>query len=95
MRVNVSRILTVLGLVLLCGLAPARAQAAEPATMTAAELAAMLKKPASARPLVIQVGFKVMYEQAHIPGSEYIGPGSDGDGIGQLRKRVGRSSATR
>ena len=89
MRVIVRTILTTIGLTLLCGLSVATAQTAEPATITPADLAAMLKKPASDRPLVIQVGFKVMFDQAHIPGSEYLGPGSDGNGIAELRKRVG------
>ena len=89
MRLTRCTILTTLCLTLLCGVASATAQTAEPATITATDLAAMLKKPASERPLVIQVGFKVMYDQAHIPGSEYIGPGSDGNGIAALRKRVG------
>jgi len=39
-------------------------------------------------PLVIQVGFRVLYVQAHIPGSEYTGPASSAEGIRQLRKRV-------
>ena len=54
----------------------------------AADLAAMLKKPAGERPLVIQVGFKVMFDQAHIPGSEYVGPGSEDAGLERLRQRV-------
>jgi len=89
MRVIVRTILATICLTLMCGLSAATAQTAEPATITAADLAAMLKKPASERPLVIQVGFKVMFDQAHIPGSEYIGPGSDANGIAELQKRVG------
>jgi thiosulfate/3-mercaptopyruvate sulfurtransferase len=40
------------------------------------------------KPLMIQVGSHVLYEQAHIPGSEYIGPASNEAGLQQLRKRV-------
>lgn len=40
------------------------------------------------KPLMIQVGSHVLYEQAHIPGSEYIGPSSSEAGVQQLRKRV-------
>jgi rhodanese-related sulfurtransferase len=40
------------------------------------------------KPLMIQVGSHVLYSQAHIPGSEYIGPASSEDGVQQLRKRV-------
>lgn len=39
-------------------------------------------------PLTIQVGSHVLYEQAHIPGSEYIGAASSDAGLQQLRKRV-------
>ena len=40
------------------------------------------------KPLMIQVGSHVLYTQAHIPGSEYIGPASSEAGLQQLRKRV-------
>jgi thiosulfate/3-mercaptopyruvate sulfurtransferase len=39
-------------------------------------------------PLMIQVGSHVLYAQAHIPGSEYIGPASTETGLQQLRQRV-------
>lgn len=70
--------------------ASARVSAKSPAlpTMSPADLAAILKKPSSPQPLVIQVGFKSMFDQARIPGSEYIGPGADGTGLGLLRKRL-------
>jgi len=42
----------------------------------------------SEKPLVIQVGSHVLYSQAHIPGSEYIGPASSASGLQQLRKRA-------
>jgi thiosulfate/3-mercaptopyruvate sulfurtransferase len=40
------------------------------------------------KPLVIQVGSHVLFTQAHIPGSEYIGPATDDTALRQLRKRV-------
>jgi len=40
------------------------------------------------KPLMIQVGSHVLYQQAHIPESEYIGPASSETGLQQLRKRV-------
>ncbi len=52
------------------------------------ELVDILKSAKGPKPLVIQVGFRVLYVQAHIPGSEYIGPASSAEGIRQLRKRV-------
>jgi rhodanese-related sulfurtransferase len=42
----------------------------------------------SEKPLLIQVGSHVLYSQAHIPGSEYIGPASSESGLQHLRKRV-------
>jgi len=52
------------------------------------ELVKILQSPKGEKPLMIQVGSHVLYEQAHIPGSEYIGPASSEIGIQQLRKRV-------
>jgi hypothetical protein len=52
------------------------------------ELVNILKSAKGPKPLVIQAGFRVLYLQAHIPGSEYIGPASSAEGIRQLRKRV-------
>ncbi len=64
------------------------AQRAASNTIAPAALAAILKRPASPQPLIIQVGFRNLFDQAHIPGAEFIGPGADGTGIGQLRKRL-------
>ena len=55
--------------------------------MQPAELADMLKA-GSAKPLMLQVGSRVLFEQAHIAGSEYAGPGSQPEGLQLLRKRV-------
>ena len=52
------------------------------------ELDKLLQPPEKDRPLIIQVGSHVLYSQAHIPGSEYIGPASSNAGIQQLRKRL-------
>lgn len=40
------------------------------------------------KPLLIHVGFHVLYLQAHIPNSEYIGPTRDPAALDQLRARV-------
>lgn len=53
-----------------------------------AELAKALQSFPRQKPLMIQVGSHVLYSQAHIPGSEYIGPAASATGIEQLRKRV-------
>jgi thiosulfate/3-mercaptopyruvate sulfurtransferase len=51
------------------------------------ELVKMIQ-PGKEKPLMIQVGSHVLFGQAHIPGSEYIGPASSEAGVQQLRKRV-------
>lgn len=56
--------------------------------MTPEELVKILQSTKGEKPLMIQVGSHVLYEQAHIPGSEYIGPASYESGLQQLRKRV-------
>jgi rhodanese-related sulfurtransferase len=49
------------------------------------ELSTLLK---SQKPLLLHVGFSAMYQQAHIPGSEYIGATSSPGGLDALRTRV-------
>lgn len=52
------------------------------------DLVKILQSSAMEKPLLVQVGSHVLYSQAHIPGSEYIGPASSAAGLQQLRKRV-------
>ncbi|MBV8053056.1 MAG: rhodanese-like domain-containing protein [Acidobacteriaceae bacterium] len=52
------------------------------------QLVKVLKASGTEKPILIQVGSHVLYSQAHIPGSEYIGPGSSSNGQQQLRERV-------
>ena len=52
------------------------------------DLVKILQSPKGEKPLLIQVGSHVLFEQAHIPGSEYIGPASYESGLQQLRQRV-------
>lgn len=73
-------------LVILAGLAAARGRdkhaigAAQRITPKA--LAGLLAaSPASQRPLLLQVGFPMLYRQAHIPGSIYAGPGRSPEGL--------------
>ena len=56
--------------------------------MQPAELAKIVQGSASEKPLIIQVGSRVLYEEAHIPGSEYIGPASSPEGREKLRQRL-------
>ena len=50
------------------------------------ELVAMLKAPGP--PTILQVGFSTLYQQAHIPGAQYAGPGNSDDGIANLKKHI-------
>jgi rhodanese-related sulfurtransferase len=49
------------------------------------ELNTLLK---SQKPLLLHVGFSAMYQQAHIPGSEYVGATSSPESLDALRTRV-------
>lgn len=55
-----------------------------------AELAARLTSTSVSKPLLLHVGFRILYTQAHIPGSEFVGPASDAAGLKLLRSRVAR-----
>ncbi len=69
-------------------LSPGQDRAAAPELLQPRELADILADAEGPKPLLIHVGFRVLYEQAHIPGSEYIGPTSTKDVLGRLLKRV-------
>jgi hypothetical protein len=43
---------------------------------------------AQEKPLILQVGVRVLYAQAHIPGSEYLGAAGTAAGLEALRKRL-------
>jgi len=56
--------------------------------ITPEDLVKLLQSSPEQKPLMIQVGSHVLYTQAHIPGSEYLGPASSEAGLQLLRKRV-------
>lgn len=51
------------------------------------ELATLLRSSKS-KPLILQVGFRVLYAQVHISGSEYVAAGSSPGGLRRIRDRV-------
>jgi thiosulfate/3-mercaptopyruvate sulfurtransferase len=53
--------------------------------MTPEELSQLLK---SSKPLVLQIGPRSLYDQAHIGGAEYVGATSTPEGLDALRARV-------
>ena len=71
--------------VLLCGAAQAQESLS---LIQPADLAKILQSSAKEKPLVLQVGFHVLYASRHIPGAEYAGPASDPQGLAALRARV-------
>ena len=54
------------------------------------ELNRLLHARGTQKPLIVQVGFRMLFAEAHIPGSEYAGPAARPDGLNQLRQRVQR-----
>jgi rhodanese-related sulfurtransferase len=62
----------------------------ESALIRPAALVATLQGSSDGKPLILQVGARVLYIQAHIPGSEYVGPGEEDAGLEALRARVAR-----
>lgn len=53
-----------------------------------ADFAAALNQSKTLKPLILQVGFRNAYAQAHIPDAEYAGAAGDEDGLKTLQKRV-------
>jgi hypothetical protein len=51
------------------------------------ELAKVLQSSGE-KPLILNVGPRLLYAQAHIPGAEYMGAASEAGGIERLRGRV-------
>ena len=48
------------------------------------ELNHLLQTDGAEKPLVLQVGSHVLFAEAHIPASEYAGPGSQPEGLQML-----------
>ena len=53
-----------------------------------AQLAHELQGLPDHRPLVLQVGFRMLFKEAHIVGAEYAGPASSAQGQQALRNQV-------
>jgi hypothetical protein len=54
-----------------------------------ADLARLLQAPQGVKPLLIHVGFRVLYRGGAIPGSRFAGPASRPDGVAALRLALG------
>ena len=65
-----------------------RASALSQSVLIMPETLVHILKSGKNKPLILNVGPQVIYAQAHIPGAEYVGAGSEPEGIEQLRARV-------
>ena len=75
--------------------APAAKAVPEAGLIHARELAAALAGPTAQRPVVLHVGFHVLYKSGHIAGSRYIGPASKPEGLQALRDAVRKLPRTK
>lgn len=85
---------------MMCGaasLAEAQDAAQIPAAvlMQPAQLAALEHTSTGEKPMVLQVGSRVLYEEAHISGSVYAGAAGNDSGLQALRLRVAKMNRTR
>ena len=71
--------------------ATAQSDSSAPQLIQPEELAKTVQSSKGDKPLILQVGFHVLYLQAHIPHAEYVGPAPGAEGLQQLRKRVAAS----
>jgi hypothetical protein len=62
---------------------PTKADLVQPA-----DLAKDLALPEWRRPVLLHVGFSVLYKSGHIPGSKYVGSGSTARGRAELKKAL-------
>lgn len=60
------------------------------ALITPQQLLKELKEPGSERPIVLHVGFEVLYRGAHIPGAIFAGPAAKPEGLAKLRHAASR-----
>jgi len=60
------------------------------AESTPAQLNGQLPAVKAGKILLIQVGFHVMYQMGHIPGSQYVGAASNAEGLAALKKLVSK-----
>jgi len=56
--------------------------------ITPEDLVKVLKSAKGTKPLILNVGPRMLFVQAHIPGAEYIGATYEAQGVEALRSRV-------
>lgn len=70
-------------------------QPGSPVLMQPDELLKLLKGPNGAKPLVFYVGPGAFYQQAHVPGAEFLGPTARPEGLEKLHARAASLSRNR
>jgi thiosulfate/3-mercaptopyruvate sulfurtransferase len=88
LRFRIFLVLSVASLTISAALAFQASQIAPSHTISIDDLVKILQSSKGDKPLLIHVGSHVLYSQAHIPNSEYIGPASDPAALQRLRTRV-------
>jgi thiosulfate/3-mercaptopyruvate sulfurtransferase len=81
--------------ILACTVSPALAQHKPASSIPAADLiqpADLATALKTHKPLILQVGFRKLYAQAHIADAEYAGAASDQEGLTTLLSRVEKLS---
>ncbi len=73
---------------LICAVGLIAQSTSEPPLISPEDLVKVLQSPTAEKPLILNVGPKSLFAQAHITGAEYVGAGSDPAGIQALRNRV-------
>lgn len=63
-------------------------QPGSPVVMQPQALATLLKSSKGPKPLVFYVGPEIFYQQAHIPGAEFLGPDARPEGVEKLHRRA-------
>ena len=59
-----------------------------PAHLISPEELVKILQAGRAKPMILSVGPYTLYQQAHIPGAEYVGPGVEAEGRRKLHQRV-------
>ncbi|HSY13836.1 MAG TPA: rhodanese-like domain-containing protein [Verrucomicrobiae bacterium] len=67
---------------------PSQLPPGSPQLVSPEDLVKVLQSPTGEKPLILNVGPWLLYRQAHIPDAEYVGTGSEKDGLQKLRARV-------
>jgi thiosulfate/3-mercaptopyruvate sulfurtransferase len=75
-------------LIIVAGASAYQASSIPAARLIQPDELAKVVQGSSAKPLILQVGSRILFQQAHIPGSEYVGNASTEAGLQALKQRV-------